>query len=218
MSNTATKLSHAFTIEQTKATPRDPDGISKLRCYGIEALYDFIDTTRPDPSAESSSVDSAQSFGGMPLNNALSLAQKGGHWQAGADDLQQVQLPSTHHHAPHTKRKRAMGPAGAAPCVPTFLSNNPANMRYTHKQPQKRKFLKVNIHVGRNGNAQQHHALNRGKAIMAALTELQTQGYALEVWAVWRNADCDTPQHPAPQPFTSTPLSNPPPHHGIPPL
>ena len=126
----------------------------------------------------------------MSLNEALSLAQKGGHWQAGADDLQQVQLQHTPHHAPHTKRKRAMGPAGAAPCVPTFLSNNPANMRYTHKQSQKRKFLKVLIHVGRTGNAEQHHALNRGKAIMAALTELQTQGYALEVWAVWRNASC----------------------------
>lgn len=114
-------------------------------------------------------------------------ANKGGYWPEGAEGLTKVQIDATMATI-GLKRALKLGVIGAIPNIPAYLAGHPMNMIEISKDPKPKKYLRLGVHVGGDANTTQETRLNRGKAIMAVVEALETEGYSIEIWSVWRNA------------------------------
>jgi hypothetical protein len=133
-----------------------------------------------------------QFYGGFTLEQAIECGLSGGNWQEGADAMPRLELPhETLSGAPLPEPTMGSDIVGFSPCVPNYLAGQPDSMLSMSDIPAGDKLIKVGVHVGRQSAVTQEHILNRGAAILSVLNQLQLEGYAVELTALWRNSDSD---------------------------
>lgn len=125
------------------------------------------------------------------LTDAIdTAADKGGLWPEGAEGISKVKIDANVA-AMALKRALKLDVIGAIPNIPAFLAGHPQNMINITQDPKPKKFLKLGVHIGGLADTEQPTRLNRGKAIMAVVEALETEGFSVEIWGVWRNTNGD---------------------------
>lgn len=131
---------------------------------------------------------------GNDYDNAFSLrdaihvaAHEGGYWPQGAKDLANVKI-DVDRPADGLKRAIVADVVGFLPHVANYLAGHPQAMLNVRDTTPIRKFIRLGLHHGGSASTSQETRLNRGKAILAVVNELEANGYAVEVTACWRNS------------------------------
>ncbi len=176
-----------------KANYDEKTKTNTLKAYSIQELAEYLQHTERVKGAKASSIETvSHNAGGFSKEEAIELAAAGGRWHEGAKRINAIKLIQTDNRADVPRRRVRQAVQGFAPNVPAFLSGEPENMLDRARVNVPKKVLTVGVQVGRVWETEQHQVLNRGKAIMAVIEELQLQGYSVEVWAVWRNFCLDS--------------------------
>ena len=135
--------------------------------------------------AFSGSTDGGFSDTPFTLKQAVKTALKGGYWPEGAKDLKNVTIDVEAN--AEGKPQMYNNVVGFAPNVPAYLAGHPMSMYNFKPGSGKRKFIKIGVHIGGNASTSQRGRLNRGKAIMSVINDLELQGFSVEIWGCWRN-------------------------------
>lgn len=142
------------------------------------------------PHGNSSTETNDPDFFQWPMEDAIQCGLNGGGWQEGADAMPRIHVPhetlSGHKLDEPTIESDV---CGFAPNVGGYLAGTPECMFTQVQAPTSERLLKVAVHVGRYQGCEQSTILNRGAAIMAVLDQLSREGYAIELHALWRNAN-----------------------------
>ena len=169
-------------------------GFDTVRFNSITELGEHVQMLEqnPDlPRAGNASRDTynPENYGNMDMSTAITTALNGGNWQEGADAMPKLEVPhETLSGGAIPEQAMFSDVQGFAPIVPAYLAGLPDNMlAFDEVEVEKR--LKIGVQVGRRFDSEQHHALNKGAAIMSVLSQLALEGYSLEIWAIWRNQD-----------------------------
>lgn len=132
---------------------------------------------------------------GMNRSQALKLALGGGHWTKGAENLQQVALPITKELQEYTLQPQITTEvAGFMPCVPAFLSGEPEAMFNINQTPTKKRHIKIGVNIAKAWNITDDESINLGRALLQTITQLQTEGYAVQLDGVWYVRNENEPQ------------------------
>ena len=132
-------------------------------------------------------------YGPLSLKKAAALASAGGEWREGADKMPSVHVPHERLDGrPLPVQQFESSIVGFAPSVPAYLTGVPDAMLDFVETDSTAKILRVAVHVGRSSPVTPEQISNRGAAILAILDQLAKEGYAVELWAIWRNNDCNT--------------------------
>ena len=158
--------------------------------YTFESISEFGHAveTAPDringDASTNSGVDNVFS-----LDDAIDIAaNQGGYWPEGAEGIASVAIDATTA-TMALKRALKLDVVGAIPNIPAYLAGHPLTMISVTQDPRPKKFLKLGVHIGGTADTRQTTRLNRGKAIMSIVEALETEGYSVEVWGLWRNFD-----------------------------
>lgn len=150
-------------------------------------LSSYIDATAGKIPAGSSSITEKAN---MSVTETHRRAREGGRWPEGASriepitiDLADFDIHSLDMPQPHA----AM--VGYRPSVPAYLAGSPMSMIRQEPVSQPNRLLRVAVHVGKQFGTKQETTFDRGNAILSCLNALSAAGMAIELWAVWRNAD-----------------------------
>lgn len=161
--------------------------------YDLARHVDHLQTnnvTRPYGDNSTDEGWGSGDFYQWPMDDSIKNGLNGGGWQEGADAMPRIHVPhetlSGHKLDEPTIESDV---CGFAPDVGGYLANTPECMFTQVAAPTSERLLKVAVHVGRYQGCEQQTILNRGAAIMAVLDQLSREGYAIELHAIWRNAD-----------------------------
>lgn len=174
--------STAYTLDDDASTQT-----SSLTCYGIEALTAWLDTKPKRLGDDASETYDDSDCAGLSQPEAQQIARDGGSWAEGSAALEAVTLPTSNVQKPRPRRRLNNNMVGMLPNVPVYLAGHPMAMLDLPLMPAKKKILRIGVHVGRTWGVEQTEVFNRGRAIMAVVDDLTLEGYAVELWAVWRN-------------------------------
>jgi hypothetical protein len=172
-------------------------GLSKYSRHIFQSITEFghaVNNLGPRLSGDYS-IDEGQFDNVFSLPVTIDIAaNKGGHWPEGAEGLAKVQIDATMATI-GLKRALKLGVIGAIPNIPAYLAGHPMNMIEISKDPKPKKYLRLGVHVGGLSTTTQAARLNRGKAIMAIVEALETEGYSIEIWGIWRNRGVGDTRH-----------------------
>lgn len=163
--------------------------LNKYTRYQFESISEFGYAVRHCGQRRCSSTfsESDEMENVFYLQDAIDIAaDKGGYWPEGAEGLATVSIDADTA-TMALKRALKLGVIGTIPNIPAFLAGHPENMISVSQDPKPKKFLKLGVHIGGSAYTSQATRLNRGKAIMAIVDALETEGYSVEVWGLWRN-------------------------------
>ena len=176
----------------------DISKLDQIKFYSISELGEHVeqleatDGFRRGKSSNAGGIDPTF-YGPLSLKKAASLASAGGEWREGADKMPSVHVPhETLDGRPLPVQQFESDIVGFAPSVPAYLSGVPDSMLDFVDTDSADKILRVAVHVGRSSTVTPAQIFNRGAAILAVLDQLAKDGYAVELWAIWRNNDART--------------------------
>ena len=125
----------------------------------------------------------------MTMSEARDRASEGGRWPEGAEKIKptDIDLGDFNIHSMAMPRpENAI--VGYRPNVPAYLAGSPASMVRMSQTSQPNRLLKVAVHIGKAFNVDSATTFNRGNGILSCLNALAASGFAIELWAVWRNS------------------------------
>ena len=117
------------------------------------------------------------------LEEAIDIACNGGHWEEGARELQKVDV-TTDAGTAYESRVMVNDMVGFTPNVPAHLAGHPLSM-FNHKmKPSHKKLIRIGVGISMRAGVKATDMYNRGRAVVAAVDSLITQGYGVEIWGV----------------------------------
>jgi hypothetical protein len=151
----------------------------------VFALSDHIEANKHDITESAPFNEPAR----MSMEEARKRAMEGGRWPEGAEHIKpaEIALGDFMIHDMHLPRPEN-AVVGYRPNVPAYLAGSPASMVRMTATSQPNRLLKVAVHVGKSFNVTDETTFNRGNGILSCLNALATAGFAIELWAVWRNS------------------------------
>jgi len=164
-------------------------GFDTVRFDSITALGAHVQSLENNPALPRAGEASSTTSSEMDMETAIETALNGGNWREGAAAMPRLEVPHETLAGGAIPEPAILNDVqGFAPIVPAFLAGLPDSMM-SFDEVEADKRLKIGVQVGRRFDSEQHHALNKGAAIMAVLSQLALEGYTLEIWAIWRNQD-----------------------------
>jgi hypothetical protein len=152
----------------------------------ISAFGDAIAlaNTLPRAGTNDSSVNSSFDDNPFTLDTAIEAAQNGGYWEKGAEDMAAVNIDID---APQSTYLPKYVPdvVGAFPNVPAYLAGHPNSMFNRKQIAVPKKFIRVGVGITAPWFVKADALYNKGRAIMAVVNDLVSQGYGVEVCAVY---------------------------------
>jgi hypothetical protein len=160
----------------------------KLVFNNVSELGDYVSKLEAMPRAKNMSVN-ARGYDwdfGMDYKSALDLAVTGGGWARGAADISAMELPEINHTQDDCAPALEMSVVGFAPVVPAMLAGAPDCMMALETVEMPRKIISIGVNLAISSKVNARELFNRGRALLAAIDALQTQGYEVELWGVDR--------------------------------
>lgn len=117
------------------------------------------------------------------LNEAIKIACDGGYWAEGGRQLQQITVDADSD-KDYIRRVIVKDVTGFMPNIPALLAGHPQAMFNQKPGPKRRRYLKIGVGGSMSGSVPAQPFYNRGRAIMAVIDDLVTQGYGVELWTV----------------------------------
>ena len=143
-----------------------------------------VEGAQRKPSAGFSSYEGRDEFAGMPYTEALAIAKQGGAWAKGARDLAAVKLSQFDIDTEIVAPILNASVAGFAPNVPAFLAGQPDCMFSMQDEVTREKVIKMTVTCNACYEIEAETFFYRGRAILAAIVELEKQGYSVELTAL----------------------------------
>lgn len=146
----------------------------------VKAADSLPRATRHDQSRASS-----ESWGGdlqHTLGEAIAIAQAGGAWEEGARKLQEIDI-TVDSNKDFNRRAIVQDVTGFMPNVPALLAGHPLAMFNQRHAPKARKYIKMGVSITAASNITASTLYNRGRAVVAVIDDLVTQGYGVELYA-----------------------------------
>ncbi len=156
-----------------------------LEFQSIGELSDFIeDHTEVRGRTSAKHHDNAE----FSFSKATRIAAQGGYWPQGAEKIQTTTIDLSRVSASdmHTPCNHADF-VGHRPNVPAHLAGSPHPMWRRSETVIPDRLIKIGVHIGRSYDVDEATIFNRGNAIMSVIDALSADGFAVELWAVWRN-------------------------------
>lgn len=155
--------------------------------YAFSSIRDFglaVDAAIPYARSRKSSVFGTDEFsGGLTFVEAVEIAKAGGLWPEGARDLLAVNLDSVDVHNMLVIPLLESGVCGFVPLIPAYLANQPDCMITMGESEQPAKVLRIVVDCAFNCDIEAAQIFNRGRAILAAVIELEKRGFSVELVA-----------------------------------
>jgi hypothetical protein len=117
------------------------------------------------------------------LEQCVEIAQHGGYWEKGAENLAEVNVTGD---AAPVDRRRVLRPnvVGFMPNVPALLAGQPLSMLDLPRAGEVNRLVRIGVGVTLSASTPPAQLYNRGRAVLAVVDDLVTKGYGVEVWAV----------------------------------
>lgn len=160
--------------------------------YAFDSIQDFghyIKSAKEMPKSNTSSLKVADFSWdhGFDYMQALEMTENGGAWLDGAKNLQKIEVPSLSVYRLSDALTIENSVHGFAPIIPLFLMGVPDCMMQMAQQKVKSKIITLYIDISFSYKIKSYQILNRGKAILSLIEQLELQGYSVELVGV-RNA------------------------------
>ena len=121
----------------------------------------------------------------MSINydEALTMARNGGHWPAGAEQLQSVSIQNAASTLADMIAPEIINDVtGGAVDIGAYLSDDPeCFLRVDDEQEQVRPLVRIAVELAVAGRIPAVDAMNRGRAVLAMVEALELQGYSTEL-------------------------------------
>lgn len=165
--------------------------IKTLKFNSITEIPKHIAAHKQLPMSGSQSTDNEKTDDwclNTDLNDALAIAEKGGRWDEGAKDLRAAHVDAVAAKAKAQAPESDYSVTGHTLDVGEFLTGNPTHwMTDDEDKSERRPVLSIGVHIGRQGNIDAADVVRRGAAILSVIDDLESNGYRVELYALWAN-------------------------------
>ena len=120
---------------------------------------------------------------GISYDEALTMARNGGHWPAGAEQLQSVSVPDAASTLADMIAPEIINDVtGGAVDIGAYLSDDPeCFLRVDDEQEQVRPVIRIAVELAVAGRIPAVDTMNRGRAVLAMVEALELQGHSTEL-------------------------------------
>ena len=143
----------------------------------------YIRNTNRQPNAGRRSLDGASSWHrGQSYDDMMQLIfERGGYWEEGAKSLVEAKSETDAELERVESETFKRDYAGSRPSVPAYLAGSPRSMIRPAKIEQFKPTVKVLVNMTVSHNVDQNQVVNRGAAILTAITAMEKRGLQVHI-------------------------------------